>query len=86
MDFQKKGLSGFRYGLLGKHANGDKKKERFDNTLSFRMTVISHEGNDDWVEGTPVEIKECLDSKVVPESNKYCDTCRYPREVGEREG
>jgi len=68
------------------NANGDKKKERFDNTLTFRMTVISHEGNDDWVEGTLEQIKECLDSEVVPESNKYCDTCRYVREVGEREG
>ena len=63
------------------YANGDKSKDRFDATLSFRMTVIPYEGSDKWIEKTLGKIRACIDSDSLPEASEYCDLCRFVREV-----
>jgi PD-(D/E)XK nuclease superfamily len=59
------------------YANGDRTKERFDATLTFRMTVVPYKGNDQWIEKTLLKIKSCLDSERVPKPSKYCELCDY---------
>ncbi|NBW99115.1 hypothetical protein EBR03_06045 [bacterium] len=59
------------------YANGDRSKERFDATLSFRMTVVPYKGSGGWIEKTLLKIKSCLDSDKVPKANNDCELCGY---------
>ncbi|MBI1833350.1 MAG: PD-(D/E)XK nuclease family protein [Candidatus Andersenbacteria bacterium] len=49
----------------------------FDKRIDFDVHLIAYEGNDDWVEGTLLKIKECLEENDVPESGPGCDHCSY---------
>jgi CRISPR/Cas system-associated exonuclease Cas4 (RecB family) len=49
----------------------------FDKRIDFDVNLIAYEGNDDWVEGTLFEIKECLEGDVIPGTGKGCDYCAY---------
>jgi hypothetical protein len=42
------------------YANGDAAADQFDQTLRFRMTVISYDGSDDWVESHIMAARDCL--------------------------
>jgi len=59
------------------YANGRKDREAFDGKLEFTITIIPHKGDDTWIEPILLEIKETLDSGVIPEGNPECDYCRY---------
>lgn len=59
------------------YANGDKSCDRFDSKLHFRMTVISHEGNDSWIEGVIGDAKNCLESSRLPDANENCEYCSF---------
>src|SRR3989344_1435515 len=58
------------------YCNGRTDKEAFDGRLEFTVKIIPYEGKADWVEGTLVDIKKCLDGKM-PEANKTCEYCAY---------
>lgn len=53
-------------------ANGDKSKNRFTNTsgttgtLKFHMSILSHKGDDSWIEQILTDIKACLDAPKPP--------------------
>lgn len=53
-------------------ANGDKEKKSFTTPtgttgkLSFKMSIIEHEGSDVWIEKTLKDIKKCLDAPKPP--------------------
>ena len=49
----------------------------FDKRIDFDVHLIAHEGNSDWVEGTLLKIKDCLESDVIPDTNEGCDHCAY---------
>lgn len=51
--------------------------KNFDNKLDFEVTVISYTGNSTWIEPKLLEIRKCLDSKDVPQSNAECEYCKY---------
>ena len=59
------------------YCNGITDKEAFDGKLEFDITLISYEGNDDWVDNTILDIYECLNKRTIPESSYDCDYCRY---------
>jgi len=61
------------------YANGLKGERTFDGKIEFELQILSHEGNDSWVEPTIFAMKECLDSKEIPEAGEECEHC-------EREG
>lgn len=65
------------------YCNGMKDKKAFDGKLEFEVTLISYEGNDAWVEPTIIEIKTCLDGKLLPLPDENCDFCRYRETVRE---
>lgn len=66
------------------YANASTKEESFDNKLVFETTLIAYEGNDEWVEPTILEIKDCLDDGRVPKAADDCDYCRYREFVGKK--
>ena len=60
------------------YANGLKDHGKtFNDKLEFKTTIIPYVGDPSWVEKTILEIKKCLDSEEVPDSNKNCQHCGY---------
>jgi len=59
------------------YANASKDREAFNGKLEFEVTVISYDGEDDWIEPTLKKIKETLDSEAVPDPSEDCDYCAY---------
>ena len=71
--------NGFKVSDIGYfvYCNGITDKEAFDAKLEFEVTLISYEGNDDWVEGAIADIHKCLSSKIIPKADPDCDYCSY---------
>lgn len=59
------------------YANAGKNRDKFDARLEFELQIISHKGDISWIEPTVIEIKKCLDSDSIPESNSDCEFCMY---------
>lgn len=59
------------------YCNGLRDKKAFDAKLEFEVTLISHKGNDNWVEPAIVAAHKCLCSEKIPSSIKDCDYCSY---------
>jgi CRISPR/Cas system-associated exonuclease Cas4 (RecB family) len=64
------------------YANAGRDKEAFDGVLEFEVTLVPYTGNSDWVEGTLLKLKKCLDSESIPKSAEKCDYCRYREAAG----
>ena len=58
-------------------ANADKNLPKFDGQLSFKMSIIKHQGNTDWVESTILAMHECLNQDTIPKSGEKCEYCEY---------
>jgi len=59
------------------YANGCKDRPNFDFKLNFRVSMISHTGNTDWVES---ELEKCsitLNNITAPNINKKCAYCNF---------
>lgn len=65
-------------------ANAGKNRPRFDAKLEFELSILPHEGNDNWVEPAIFEIKKCLDKNEIPAAGAECEYCRY-RELTKEE-
>ena len=59
------------------YCNGDKSRDSFNSRLEFKVSLLSYEGNDSWVEPSLLSAFNCLVSDVTPESAESCDYCRY---------
>ncbi len=59
------------------YCNGNKTEERFDNVLTFRVSLLSHSGTGAWIEPTLDKIKACLDSDKIPTYTNGCKHCEY---------
>jgi hypothetical protein len=57
--------------------NGLKTPDKFDATLHFDLTLVPYTTNTDWVKNKLIDMKKVLESKDVPELNKYCEKCLY---------
>ena len=64
------------------YANATKDREAFDGRLDFELTLVPYTGSTDWVDGTLVMLKKCLDSEALPQAGEDCDYCRYRQAVG----
>lgn len=65
------------------YANGKTDRKAFDGKLEFDVVLLPYTGNADWVDGTLYEIKNCLESDVLPEASKNCDYCLYRQSTDE---
>lgn len=59
------------------YVNGDKSAERFGETLKFNTKLITYTGSDKWIEPTLTNIKECLESEIIPVAGADCEYCAY---------
>jgi len=64
------------------YANASKDREAFDGRLDFELTLVPYKGSTDWVEGTLMKLKACLDSTQLPIAGADCDYCRYREAAG----
>lgn len=63
------------------YVNGRSDAPAFDGKLEFDIRVISHRGDDSWVEPTVFKLAECLRSEAVPEYSETCEYCGYRETV-----
>ena len=63
------------------YCNGKADKEAFDGKLEFDITLISHKGDDSWVEKTIKKIHKCLKIDKIPKADPDCDYCAYREAV-----
>lgn len=59
------------------YCTGKLNRPTFDKRIDFDIHLIPYTGNDSWIEKTLYEIKEHLESSVMPESGEDCDHCTY---------
>ncbi len=59
------------------YCRGRSELDNFNGRVEFEVTIIPHEGNDDWVEPTLVAARDCLDADRIPEAGKDCKFCNY---------
>lgn len=64
------------------YANASKDRKAFDAKLEFEVTLVPYTGSTEWVEGTLMELKTCLDSAEIPDAGAECDYCRYREATG----
>lgn len=57
--------------------NGLKTPDKFDARLLFDLTLVPYKTNDSWIKNKIIEMKKVLNSKDVPEINKFCEKCLY---------
>jgi hypothetical protein len=57
--------------------NGLKTPDKFDAKLHFDLTLVPYTTNTNWVKNKIIDMKKILESKDVPELNKYCEKCLY---------
>lgn len=65
------------------YANGLKGDRVFDAKIEFAVEIITHEGDDSWVEPTIFEIKKCLDDNTIPNPNSGCEFCEYRKLISQ---
>ena len=65
------------------YCTGRPNEPRFGAKLEFDIHLIEYVGNADWVEDILNEIRACLDSDAIPESDTNCDYCRYRKAIGD---
>ncbi|QQG37617.1 MAG: PD-(D/E)XK nuclease family protein [Candidatus Kaiserbacteria bacterium] len=66
------------------YCNASRDEKAFDGVLKFEITLVPHEGDDSWIDGTLKEIKACLDSEEIPAPSAECDYCRYREAAGKK--
>ena len=67
------------------YCNGITDKEAFDAKLEFDLTLISHQGNDAWVNDSIIDIKHSLEKDTLPPATSNCDYCAYHQAVNQLE-
>jgi len=58
-------------------ANAMKNLPKFDGKLEFEMTVLSHKGDDSWVENTLMKMRKTLAQDKIPAQDDSCEYCAY---------
>jgi CRISPR/Cas system-associated exonuclease Cas4 (RecB family) len=79
--------SGFKVSDTGYFvfANAGKNRPKFDAKLEFELSIVSHKGDDSWVDPVIFKIKKCLDSDNIPNSGKECEFCQYRKLIRQKE-
>jgi len=59
------------------YCNGDKAEERFNGVVKFKVSLISYDGDDSWIEPQLIQARECLRQGDPPSISKDCQQCSY---------
>ena len=63
------------------YCNGDRSKEKFNEVLEFKMSLIPYTGSDSWVEPTLLNLHQLLNQDEIPMHNENCDYCQYQKKL-----
>jgi len=66
------------------YANASKDEPGFDNKLVFETTLVPVEIDDQWLEATLTQIKDCLQSDTFPTTGSVCEYCPYREAAGKK--
>jgi CRISPR/Cas system-associated exonuclease Cas4 (RecB family) len=64
------------------YCNARRDLMRFDARLEFSIKLIPYDGDDAWVEGTLVAIRQILSAPQPPALDPRCEYCRYAAQAG----
>lgn len=64
-------------------ANASKDRDFFGGSLEFAMQIISHIGDDSWVEKAVYDARACLESDDIPQRGEECSFCEYRKNAAE---
>lgn len=64
-------------------ANATKNRPKFDGKLEFEMSIVTHQGDDSWIEAQLQKAKECLLSDLLPRPSDNCEHCAYRKAMAE---
>lgn len=67
------------------YCNGKNDLPKFDKKLDFDISLLPHEGNDSWIEGTIIEAYQCLQSCSIPPLTDTCKHCQYWKNISKHE-
>jgi hypothetical protein len=57
--------------------NCDTDRDSFDGKLTFKTSIVAHQGDSSWVDATIQAIHECLMNDTLPAPAQFCNLCRY---------
>jgi hypothetical protein len=63
------------------YTNALKSSDKFDNQLTFKTKLLSHDGDTSWVEGIVRDAYNCLCQDHAPAVNEKCKLCEYISKV-----
>ena len=63
----------------------DESQKKFNNKVIFKTSLLSYKLNTDYIEDTLVELKNCLETDIMPNSGEDCDNCRWYNEKHNKE-
>ena len=67
------------------YCNGITDKEAFDGKLEFDIKLLPYEGDPSWIEGTLMDIKDCLEKETMPKPSYICPYCNYRKAAKQHE-
>ncbi len=59
------------------YCNGRRDLPSFENRLEFSIKLIPYDGDDGWVEGTLLKIRQTLSADEPPAINHNCEYCSF---------
>ena len=63
------------------YCNGIKDKDRFDEKLDFKISLLDYKGNDHWIEKTLENLVKLLNQDQVPSYSAECKHCDYQKKL-----
>ena len=66
------------------YCNGRRDLPAFDSRLEFTIRLLSHDGDDSWVEDTLAAIRKTLAAPEPPEPSAECEYCVYVERASNR--
>lgn len=59
------------------YCNGRADRDEFGGRVEFDIALLPYTGNDDWIDGTLLDLKQCLDAAEIPDIADDCEFCGY---------
>ena len=63
------------------YCNGIKDKDRFDEKLDFKISLLDYKGNNDWIEETLENLVKLLNKEEIPDYSEECKYCDYQKKL-----
>ena len=65
------------------YCNGIKDKDRFDEKLDFKISLLDYKGNDNWIEKTLENLVKLLNEDQIPNYSSECKHCDYQKKLND---